>query len=83
MNNYKPTIGIEIHLELKTNAKVFSDTRNNYNSAANTNINEIDLAYPGVLPILNEEVVKIKNKLYSKGYNSHIVNQAIEELEIK
>ena len=30
----------------------------------------------------NEEVVKIKNKLYSKGYKSHIVNQAIEELEI-
>ena len=31
----------------------------------------------------NEEVVKIKNKLYSKGYKPHIVNQAIEELEIK
>ena len=57
MNNYKPTIGIEIHLELKTNKKVFSPSKNNYNSGANQNINEIDLAYPGTLPILNEEVV--------------------------
>ena len=43
MNNYKPTIGIEIHLELKTNAKAFSLSPNNYNSSPNTNINEIDL----------------------------------------
>lgn len=57
MNNYKPTIGIEIHLELKTNKKVFSPSKNNYNSGVNQNINEIDLAYPGTLPILNEEVV--------------------------
>ena len=30
----------------------------------------------------NEDIIKIKNKLLSKGYKSHIVNQAIEELEI-
>ena len=58
MNNYKPTIGIEIHLELKTNAKAFSLSPNNYNSSPNTNINEIDLGYPGTLPIVNENVVK-------------------------
>ena len=57
MNNYKPTIGIEVHLELNTKSKVFSRSVNNYKSAANTNINEIDLAYPGVLPIVNEEVI--------------------------
>ena len=58
MNNYKPTIGIEIHLELKTNAKAFSLSTNNYNSSPNSNINEIDLGYPGTLPIVNENVVK-------------------------
>ena len=58
MNSYKPTIGIEIHIELKTNSKVFSPSKNSYNDSPNTNINEIDLAYPGVLPIVNEEVVK-------------------------
>ena len=56
MNNYKPTIGIEVHLELKTNSKVFSPSLNNYKSSANTNINEIDLAYPGTLPTVNEEL---------------------------
>lgn len=57
MNNYKPTIGIEVHLELKTNSKVFSKTKNDYSSGANTNINEIDLGYPGTLPVVNKEVV--------------------------
>ena len=71
MNNYKPTIGIEIHLELKTNAKVFSPSKNDYNSGPNTNINEIDLGYPGVLPILNEEVVKKATKA-SLGLNMNI-----------
>lgn len=57
MNSYKPTIGIEVHLELKSNSKVFSPSKNNYKSPQNENINEIDLAYPGVLPTVNEEVV--------------------------
>ena len=58
MNIYKTTIGIEVHAELKTNTKVFSKSLNNYNAPANTNVNEIDLGYPGVLPRVNEEVVK-------------------------
>ena len=57
MNNYKPTIGIEVHLELKTKAKVFSSSLNDYSSNPNTNINEIDLGYPGVLPVLNRGVI--------------------------
>ena len=58
MSKYLPTIGIEVHIELKTNSKVFSDTKNDYNSEANTNICEIDLGYPGTLPTVNEEVVR-------------------------
>lgn len=58
MNNYRPTIGIEIHLELKTNAKVFSLSSNDYNSMANTNINEIDMGYPGMLPTFNDGVLR-------------------------
>lgn len=57
MSKYKTTIGIEVHIELKTNSKVFSNTKNDYNSEANTNICEIDLAYPGVLPTLNKSVI--------------------------
>ncbi len=57
MSNYKPTIGIEVHVELKTNSKAFSYTANDYNSSSNTNINEIDLGYPGVLPCVNREII--------------------------
>ncbi len=57
MNNYKPTIGIEVHVELKTNSKVFSRTLNDYSASPNTNVSEIDLGYPGVLPSVNKNVV--------------------------
>ncbi len=71
MNNYKPTIGIEVHLELNTNAKVFSLSKNNYSDIANTNINEIDLAYPGVLPTFNKGVLD-KAILACLGLNMNI-----------
>lgn len=53
----KPTIGIEVHVELKSNAKVFSLSKNNFNDEANTNINVIDLGYPGALPRLNKGII--------------------------
>lgn len=71
MNSYKPTIGIEVHLELNTNAKVFSLSKNNYSDVANTNINEIDLAYPGVLPTFNKGVLD-KALLACLGLNMNI-----------
>ena len=58
----KPTIGIEVHVELKSKAKVFSDSKNNFSDEANTNINIIDLAYPGALPKLNKEVINMALK---------------------
>ncbi len=58
MNNYKPTIGIEVHVELKTNSKVFSPSKNDYNALINSNVNEIDLGYPGTLPTVNKNVVE-------------------------
>lgn len=53
MNDYKTTVGIEVHCELKSNTKMFSDSLNNYGTVANTNINEIDFALPGTLPNIN------------------------------
>lgn len=53
----KPTIGIEVHVELKNMAKVFSMSKNNFNDEVNTNINVIDMGYPGVLPRLNKGVI--------------------------
>ena len=57
-----PTIGIEVHVELKTKNKVFSKTINSYSNNANTNVDIIDLGYPGTLPTLNKEVVEMALK---------------------
>ncbi|MDD3392560.1 MAG: Asp-tRNA(Asn)/Glu-tRNA(Gln) amidotransferase subunit GatB [Bacilli bacterium] len=54
-----PTIGIEIHVELKSKKKVFSPSINNFNDDANTNVDVIDMGYPGSLPLLNKEVVNM------------------------
>ena len=74
MSNYKPTIGIEVHLELNTKAKVFSSSKNDYSDVANTNINEIDLAYPGVLPCFNKKVLD-KAILACLGLNMKISHE--------
>ena len=54
----KLVIGLEMHAEIKSTTKVFSPSSNVYNKMANVNINEIDLAFPGFMPSLNEECVK-------------------------
>jgi aspartyl-tRNA(Asn)/glutamyl-tRNA(Gln) amidotransferase subunit B len=59
---YKTTIGIEIHVELKSKTKVYSDSLNIYDGSVNTYVNEIDLGYPGVLPKLNKEVINMALK---------------------
>lgn len=57
-----PTIGVEVHVELKSHKKVFSNSMNAYNAQANIYVNEIDYALPGTLPILNREVVDLALK---------------------
>ena len=57
MSKYIPTIGIEMHCELKSNSKVFSPSRNSFNELANDNITPLDMAFPGTLPSLNVKPV--------------------------
>lgn len=54
-----PTVGIEIHVELKSKGKVFSKGKNEFNTHPNTNVTVLDLGYPGTLPQLNKEVVNM------------------------
>ncbi len=56
---YKTTIGIEVHVELKTAKKMFSKASNTYSNRANTNVSAVDIAYPGTLPVLNKEAVEL------------------------
>jgi aspartyl-tRNA(Asn)/glutamyl-tRNA(Gln) amidotransferase subunit B len=50
-------IGIETHVQLKTNSKIFSGASVKYGGEPNSQACLVSLAYPGVLPVLNEEVV--------------------------
>lgn len=59
MREYKTTVGIEVHTELKTQTKLFSNSANTYGKMANTCTNVIDLGYPGVLPTLNEYAIEL------------------------
>ena len=55
---YEVTIGLEVHCEVKTNSKMFSSSPNKYDEIPNNNITEVDLAFPGILPVVNLEAVK-------------------------
>lgn len=48
--NFTTTIGLEVHIEMKTNSKAYSPAPVQYGAEQNTNTNVIDWAYPGVLP---------------------------------
>jgi len=56
--NLIPTIGIEMHCEMKSNSKVFSTAANTYSHHSNNHVSAIDIALPGTLPSLNEECVR-------------------------
>lgn len=62
MSNYIVTVGVEVHVELKTNTKIFSNSINGYGEMANSLTNVVDLGYPGTLPTLNEEVINLAIK---------------------
>ena len=59
MATYKTTIGLEIHAELKTQTKMFCDSKNDpFNSAPNANICPICMGHPGTLPVINKKAVE-------------------------
>ncbi len=58
MSSYVPTIGLEVHVEVKSKSKLFSSSLNAYGKASNTLVNVVDLGYPGTLPVVNKEVIK-------------------------
>ncbi len=55
--SWEVVIGLEIHTQLATSSKIFSGASTAYGAEPNTQACLVDLGYPGVLPVLNEEVV--------------------------
>lgn len=56
--SFETVIGIEIHLELKTKTKMFSPAPNVFGARPNSNVNVIDMAFPGTMPVLNKKAVE-------------------------
>ena len=60
---YEAIIGLETHCQLNTKSKIFCSCPTNFDSPPNTNVCPICLGYPGVLPVLNQEVLASAVKL--------------------
>ncbi|MEB6549816.1 Asp-tRNA(Asn)/Glu-tRNA(Gln) amidotransferase subunit GatB [Heyndrickxia sporothermodurans] len=60
--NYETVIGLEVHVELKTDSKIFSSAPAHFGAEPNTNTTVVDLGYPGVLPVLNKRAVEFGMK---------------------
>ena len=61
-SEWQVVIGLEVHVQLATNSKIFSGASTQFGSEPNTQACNIDLGMPGVLPVLNEEVLKMAIK---------------------
>jgi len=59
---WETVIGLEIHAQLATKTKIFSGSPTAFGAPPNTQANLVDLGYPGVLPVLNQQAVKMAVK---------------------
>ena len=54
---YEPVIGLEVHVQLQTDAKIFSPDATAFGADPNSQVDPVSLGHPGTLPVLNEKVV--------------------------
>ncbi|MCX7679925.1 MAG: Asp-tRNA(Asn)/Glu-tRNA(Gln) amidotransferase subunit GatB, partial [Spirochaetes bacterium] len=54
---FEPTIGLEVHVQLKTKQKIFCSCSTAFGATANTNVCPVCLGLPGTLPVVNEEAI--------------------------
>lgn len=74
--NFRPVIGLEIHMQLSTKSKMFSSEKNTFGEFPNTFIDPVTLAHPGTLPTVNKEAINYaislglacKSKICKKNY---------------
>jgi aspartyl-tRNA(Asn)/glutamyl-tRNA(Gln) amidotransferase subunit B len=76
MSAWETVIGLEIHAQLATRSKIFSGSATAYGAPPNAQANLVDLGYPGVLPVLNAEAVRMAVKL-GLAINARIAAQSV------
>ena len=73
---WEVVIGLEIHAQLATKSKIFSGSPTAYGAEPNTQANLVDLGYPGVLPVLNKEVVRMAT-LFGLAVNATVARRSV------
>ena len=73
---WEVVIGLEIHTQLATKSKIFSGAATAYGAEPNTQACLVDLGYPGVLPVLNKEVVRMACK-FGLAVNAKVAPRSI------
>ena len=56
---YETVIGLEVHVEMATETKIFCACKNKFGSEPNTNVCPVCLSMPGTLPVLNMQAVEL------------------------
>ena len=73
---WEVVIGLETHTQLKTKSKIFSGSSIAFGAEPNTQANVVDLAFPGVLPVLNREAVRCAIK-FGLAVNAEIAPRSV------
>jgi aspartyl-tRNA(Asn)/glutamyl-tRNA(Gln) amidotransferase subunit B len=73
---WEAVIGLEIHTQLATRSKIFSGASTAYGAEPNTQACLVDLGYPGMLPVLNEEVVRMA-ALFGLAVNAQVARRCV------
>ena len=73
---WEVVIGLEIHTQLATDSKIFSAASTAYGAEPNTQACLVDLGYPGVLPVLNEETVRMAAK-FGLAVNATVAKRSV------
>ena len=73
---WEVVIGLETHAQLQTNTKIFSGSSIAFGTAPNTQANAVDIALPGVLPVLNKEAVRCAVK-FGLAVNAEIASRSV------
>ncbi len=73
---WETVIGLEIHAQLATQSKIFSGASTAYGAEPNTQACAVDLGFPGVLPVLNREVVRMAVK-FGLAINAEIAPYSV------
>ena len=76
MSAWETVIGLEIHAQLATRSKIFSGAATAYGAAPNSQACLVDLGYPGVLPVLNAEAVRMAVR-FGLAIGARIARQSV------